>query len=137
MTKPVLTKGGVRLLKRAVAAILARPKTFDMRDWLQHDPTVKPRTKAEEPYCGTVACLAGHIVLAAHGTKAHTVEWVASSAINLLTDDGAAQTAIYERLFYIYGWPAKYADAYEASRSHIGRARVLAKRVDHFLATGE
>ena len=65
--KPRLTKNGRALLTKALAAIRRRPETFKMRVWMQHDERVKGR----HPYCGTVACLAGHIVLAAGAPPIH------------------------------------------------------------------
>ena len=57
-----LAPGGRALLRKALAAIKAHPESFHMGYWMQHDPTVK---RSRKPYCGTTACLAGHIVLAA------------------------------------------------------------------------
>ena len=57
-----LAPGGKALLRKALAAIKAYPKSFHMDGWLDHDPVVK---RPRKPYCGTTACLAGHIVLAA------------------------------------------------------------------------
>lgn len=63
--KIVLAPKAHRLLEKALTAMVRRPETFDMGSWLSHDPTVKSSTKTPKPYCGTVACLAGHINLAA------------------------------------------------------------------------
>ena len=57
-----LAPGGKALLKKALEAIKAHPESFDMGGWMAHDFTVK---RPHKPYCGTTACLAGHIVLAA------------------------------------------------------------------------
>lgn len=54
-----------RLLEKALTAMVRRPETFNMADWIYHDPTVASTRKTPNPYCGTVACLAGHITLAA------------------------------------------------------------------------
>lgn len=61
MAKPNLKKSGRKLLMKALRVIRQRPDTFSMEDWIRHDESVKGKA----PYCGTVACLAGHIVLAA------------------------------------------------------------------------
>lgn len=60
-TKPTLTKNGRRLLMKALAAIKAHPDSFNMGTYMLHDSSVKSTGR----YCGTIACLAGHIVLAA------------------------------------------------------------------------
>jgi len=57
--KPKLSESGRKILWAAVRAIEKYPRTFDMHEWIRHNP----RTKGENPYCGTVACIAGHIVL--------------------------------------------------------------------------
>ena len=57
-----LAPGGKTLLKKALAAIKAHPESFGMGAWMDHDPAIK---RPRKPYCGTTACLAGHIVLAA------------------------------------------------------------------------
>jgi hypothetical protein len=51
------------ILNQVIAAITARPDSFDMQKWLVHDETIPPSTDAPEPYCGTVACIAGHIAI--------------------------------------------------------------------------
>lgn len=48
MPKPILTKQAKAAIKQAIANITANPKKFDMGNW-----------------CGTTACLAGHISSAA------------------------------------------------------------------------
>lgn len=54
-----LPKYGLQVLERAVKAIESNPEAFDMGEWCSHDPNVG----GKEPYCGTVACIAGHIAL--------------------------------------------------------------------------
>ena len=50
-----LVPGGEALLRKALAAIKAHPKSFNMGGWMDHDPAIaQPRER-----------LAGHIVLAA------------------------------------------------------------------------
>src|SRR6266404_3831593 len=57
--KPKLSESGRKILWAAVRAIEKYPRTFSIHDWISHNP----RIKGENPYCGTVACIAGHIVL--------------------------------------------------------------------------
>lgn len=146
MGAPMVTAYGKRLLKRAVAAILERPKTFDMDDWMYHNESVR----GKEPYCGTTACLAGHVVLAA-GLKAtimggyqwpdiparlrkrlpeHFVYSIKTLAEELLGIDDSG------RLFYVGDWPEQFAGPYREAGLR-KRASILARRVEHYLKTGE
>ena len=61
MSKPVITARGRLLLRKALAAIKRYPRSFNMRVFMDHDDAVK----GQRPYCGTTACLAGHLMLAA------------------------------------------------------------------------
>lgn len=152
MAAPKFAKGGEALLTKAVAAIVKHPETFDMGLFMGHDESVKGRA----PYCGTVACLAGHIVLAA-GVKPQDddfyfvsdlpakvrkiaeraevydgrvgVEGLASAALGLTTDEAKA-------LFYTGRWPASHEQRYLKARTAKARAQALAKRVAHWLRTG-
>lgn len=71
-TKPIvrlpksdrLTEPARKLLEKALTAMVRYPETVDMGELYQHDPHVKSTRKLPAPYCGTVACLAGHVVIA-------------------------------------------------------------------------
>lgn len=64
-----LTEEGALLLRKAVQTIMKYPTTFDMGIWIEHQHKrgrsrrVGPRLPT--PYCGTTACLAGHVVILA------------------------------------------------------------------------
>lgn len=62
---PRLTEPARRLLSKALTAMVRYPETVDMSLYYEHSRTVRPTRKRPEPYCGTVACLAGHIVITA------------------------------------------------------------------------
>lgn len=62
--RPKLSPQGRKLLDKALAAIKAYPETFELGDWITHGHN-RRGPKRPEPYCGTQACIAGHIVLAA------------------------------------------------------------------------
>ena len=64
MAAPRLTKQGRALLFKALRAIKQHPKTFSMKTFM-HSKAATPTAKTPEPYCGTVACIAGHVMLAA------------------------------------------------------------------------
>lgn len=130
-----LTPEGRRLLKLAVKRILAMPSTFNMAKWYGHDSLV-PRRKGLLPgYCGTVACLAGHIVLAAKDrepgsntpTKARQLLFGAAryaDGHHLATND----------LFFANQWPAKFAARFERLVSNQAKAKVLAAVVKDYMA---
>ena len=65
MPKPRVTKQGRALLFKALRAIKKHPRSFSMATFMRHRASVRPTGKTPEPYCGTVACIAGHVVLAA------------------------------------------------------------------------
>ena len=69
-TKPKLTPAQRALLTKTFAAMRRHAETFDMRVWMAHEDGGH---KASRPYCGTTACLAGHVVLAA-GVKPEQVD---------------------------------------------------------------
>ena len=60
-----VTKQGRTLLFAALRAIKKHPRSFSMATFMRHKESVRPTSKTPEPYCGTVACIAGHVVLAA------------------------------------------------------------------------
>jgi hypothetical protein len=60
-----LTSEARKLLEKALEAIVAYPQTLNMDRWLEHDIAVEPSDTIPNPYCGTTACIAGHITLAA------------------------------------------------------------------------
>lgn len=129
-----------RLLRRAVAAIQRWPSSLDMQDWITHSVR---KGRRPEPYCGTTACLAGHVALAAgwkpseatarmENKKWGQIDWAEDVATRLL----GLESHLATRLFYLYMWPDEYRDAYDSRCSNRARARVVAQRVEHFIKTG-
>lgn len=146
---PQLTRAARTLLAKALRAIERRPETFDMANFIQRDP----RVKGYAPYCGTVACLAGHIVLAARFPPQFSVtrEDAPSRYKHLFdsVDDGRRSMpdlAIAllnlsptdeQVLFYVADWPAKYRDAYDEASRPRAAAAIAIRRVQHWLKTGK
>lgn len=60
-----MTPLGRRLLRQAVANIVKYPQTLNMHTWIRHEKGPRGGKKLPRPFCGTTACLAGHVVLAA------------------------------------------------------------------------
>jgi hypothetical protein len=96
--------------------------------------------------CGTVACLAGHVCLDAGDTPDFGDRTFSSYVVrgNLVVgaDVRASEIlGISDRqsaiLFYMPYWPAKFREAYLSAKVAGGRVRVLKRRVNHFIKTGE
>lgn len=133
MAKPALSPSGRKVLNKALRAIQAMPDTLNMEDWLYHNPRARPTKEHPVPYCGTVACLAGHIVLAAGG-EADSFR-VAERALDAL--GVVFRYDISHALFFVNGWPEKFWWIYLRARSHRERAHIVIARVHHWLRTGE
>jgi hypothetical protein len=136
-----------KVLRRAVRFIKRHPEKFNMNDWVCHNA----RVEGQEPWCGTVACLAGTIAIQALGERPE-VEWetprIALDALGLSSALDALGLSSYhkgrvvqDRLFHIDGW-GKFEHLYRhpgvstpAERAKV-RARILGKRVEHFIKTG-
>jgi hypothetical protein len=124
--KPQLSKEGRRLLWTAVGRIERMPDTFEMGDWLFHDHDVKPTGKVPEPYCGTMACIAGHIVLAKEGLERFYDGSVAGRALDYLgISDSEARSEAISNLFL----------GMKFKRRKITHKNIRA-RIHHWLKTG-
>lgn len=126
---PTVSAKTARVLRRAVKSILAHPAQFDM-DY--YGELVK-KDKAHP--CGTVCCLAGQIVFD-HSPKKFN-ECIKDQlgfpdlARELLGLDSTAH------LFLAPWWPHSLREQYEEAKRPATRAKVLQRRVAHFIATGE
>ena len=158
-TKPKLTPAQRALLTKTFAAMRRHAETFDMRVWMAHEDGGHT---ASRPYCGTTACLAGHVVLAA-GVKPEQVDaegqipikdlpkrlrplaesrWpedvdevsVADLAAELigLGSDWEAQ----DRLFLDGHWPETFSLAYRRATTPKAKVAAAIARVRHWQTTG-
>jgi hypothetical protein len=125
----------VKLLRKVKKHILEEPKRFIMGDWVVRkeypdqqlfDDDGKPRTFAK---CGTAACIAGWTMLLSK-VDPDKVDSYSGAASKLL---GLKER--FSPLFYTDQWPAKYEDAYVNAKTPAGRARVAARRIEHFIKT--
>lgn len=120
-----------KLLLKVKAAILAEPLKFDMAAWFA------PEKKSP---CGTTACIAGWAISLDRKWKRlkpglsqmrhfyFRPEKLAGEAIGIDFD----QT---ERLFFRCNWPPGMSHAYVHETTARGRARIAARRIDHFIKT--
>lgn len=158
MGKPVLTERGKKVLARVLAAMRKYPSTVDMGEWYWHDPLVKSTRRRPAPYCGTVACLAGHIALAATGRRPDRDEFyealrlpkrlrnakdpnsvhcsrVALAALELPGGDWADTQF---KLFFGRNWPESFKiPLFRPGATTRQRAATVIARVRYWLKTGE
>ena len=139
-------------LRQIKKIILAEPKKFDMSDFTN--------------YCNSACCIGGHGVLLAGMAKFKKidldfgggkrwslvptklgerindeVEWDTEYGFESMYRESLKLTQKESiRLFVVDEWPAKFRRAYERANDDadfVGRAKVAAKRIDHFIATGK
>lgn len=131
----------IKLLRKIQKHILEKPRRFLMstfyvrakdidRDFFVCDGSSGEHVKFEE--CGTAACIGGWAVFlsATKGVNAQPQD-IRGRAIKLL----GLKTLMGDELFEVDYWPAKFKDAYDSAKSQQQRARIAARRIDHFIAT--
>ena len=123
----ILKPSAVALLRRVARRIVRMPETFDMRDFLSHDPLWRGSKKRPAPYCGTVACIAGHIVL--DGRKRVPGRWNEVDYERLAARRLGLSVLKTRPLFYTNHWPIQF----------LGQSvpELAAARIEHFIRTGE
>lgn len=136
----------VKLLRRIQRIIVKRYKQIDMGSWFDTNPD------HEVPMCGTTACIAGWAVtlhrpslkakpsLAAKfvHSRSETIGFGQSYYMTTIAVDilglGCEQAA---RLFYISNWPEQFHNRILEPNVGTKRyAKIVAQRIDHFIATG-
>jgi hypothetical protein len=102
MTDRLISEEGERLYREALQRIDADPESWDQASFGYRRFTLTP---AGETECGTVACLAGHIIMAAGGSFAGVATYVMPGGLKesaeplarrLLGIDMAAANALFE-----------------------------------------
>ena len=140
---PFLSSKGRQTLEKAFRAMRKMPMTFNMDTFMSHDVAAHPVRGRPRPYCGTVACLAGHIDLAANGDQA-----IATRGLLIFPRDTSRRALnalgitldywkVDHQLFHTYGWPDTFRRRYRNARSHRGRVVVAIARVRYWLKTGK
>lgn len=84
--------------------------------------------KSVIPPCGTVGCIAGWAIqLSGDGGYGH--------------GDGKSSLKINEAqaisLFYVSSWPQHFRDVYQTTSSKAEQAKVVCRRIRHFIKTGQ
>ena len=125
-----LKPSAVALLRRVARRIVRMPETFGMRDFLSHDPLWQGSKKRPAPYCGTVACIAGHIVL--DGRKQLPHRW--SNFERLAADRLGLSRHETIPLFFENSWPTQFRGRTSTPNRAASRA---AARIEHFIRTGK
>lgn len=133
MSKP--KKLNVRLLRRVQKAILKHPWQFEMSWWFDNTLHLS-RSTLEPKGCGTAACIAGWAVHLTSGNKKlsqtrtlHGDAYDAEDLLGLSCDQSCS-------LFNTGGWPSYFATAYRQATNPETRAKVAARRIEHFISTG-
>lgn len=125
------TKLNVRLLRRIQKHILAEPKRYNQNDIVSTGKPGEAYSFAWRfPACGTIACIGGWAAVLSSGGRHEDLEYGAR-ALGLTVDQRA-------RLFSATGnggWPDKFDIAYTNAKTPQGRARVGARRIEHFIKT--
>ena len=130
----------VRRLRRVQRHILAEPATLDMNEFLcrnldlnmpyYHDNYAINKT----PSCGTVGCIAGWTVQLYRGPRSRARLMTAGRDLGL-TKDQACRLFFFKCHDDSQHWPQQFEDKYHAAKTPFARAKVTAKRIDHFIAT--
>lgn len=120
----------IPLLKKVRAAILAEPKKFNMSMWFQKD--------LKSP-CGTTACIAGHAIsISRRWSKLRTgLAKEAGPAVFDFNKEAKRVLGIKYSfaLFRVDYWPNPFWKEYEHAITPLQRARIAARRIDHFIKT--
>ena len=110
------------LLLKVKEAILAEPKNYDQNN-----------------LCGTACCIAGHAVAIAKPktwsrlNKEDDGALMADTAKSLL---GLDNEQYYRICNYAHSWPEPFDTKFGCATTSKQRAKIAAKRIDHFIATG-
>ena len=141
MPKPKLTPKNRAIVEKALRAMLWWPETYDQGKWIEHDLERRATKRRPAPYCGTVACIAGHIALAA-GARFAYVDVMRFRGelwgVNLIADEilgeGAARALFDARADW---WPGEFRLPFQAAETAKARATIAVARVRHWLRTGK
>lgn len=155
--KPVLSARATRILDKALAAMKRWPETVEMGDWLSHEHRATRSRKRPAPYCGTTACLAGHIALAATRRLPPNLEsynepkydkdqlprWLVKAlGWSELTCENIALAVLgfpvpTPTIFFLEKWPLAFRKRYWSAQTPRQRSAAVIARVRHWLRTGE
>lgn len=126
-----MTKQAILLLRRVKRHIIKHSRQFDMSEGAQ-----KVRG------CGTVCCIAGHVVLSAigdfdpddfsaGGNDSPIVPYPRIQGMAAMKLGLSASQA--ERLFHKMNWPDEYRNKYSAAKTKKEKAAVAARYIEFFI----
>lgn len=129
----------VRLLRRVQKQILKEPRQFDMDDYFATKRTLGRNV----PNCGTAACIAGWAIALSHPTRkprdVASCYYPAETAGKLLElpgcNDSYNDHLCLNSLFLVDSWPLKFKESYNAAKTFTAKAKIAAKRIDHYIET--
>lgn len=148
--KRVLSKDAIKWLRRVQKHVLDEPKRVDMSDWLniREKDMMGPQYDNYFPECGTVGCIGGWVAALASPRPqsiADAGKYAAKKLGIKFTQQGEwdgngvfipAEQGAANRLFFVEEWPQRFIDQLlHHRRQTLGYARVVSKRIDHFIKT--
>lgn len=126
------------LLLKVKAHILEEPKRICMNTWIVNTAQCLRVKGLMTPKCGTVGCIYGWGRILAKGAKAWNNRWTPPEVFSF--EDKATlfglDTAEGRRLFLDAFWPVQFEERLAVAKPQSSAyARVVADRIDHFIAT--
>lgn len=120
----------VERLRKVRTQILASPEHFDMGKWIQHES------------CGTTCCIGGWYSLKRQVRVGQDMLLVDLGLRQRRAEDsynytGEPVNGNIQRLVYDDLWPEPFKAEFHAATTKRDQARVAAKRITHFIRTGE
>jgi hypothetical protein len=121
------------LLIKVREAIMAHPHNTDMvAGWILH-------SNFQVAQCGTTGCIAGWAIAGGDLEKLRKRREATGAGHQVrerakkLLDITEAQA---DRLFHVYAWPPSLKWSYDSATTWRMRAKITARRIDHFINTG-
>jgi len=128
---------GARLLRKVAKHILDEPKRFIMAAWFYKRSDYRPSVDdfsyhGDFPTCNTAACIGGWSVVLGSKKNPDDILDVQRYAARLL---GLTPSRVAV-LFDAWAWPTPF-DKFQSATDPRKRAQIAAKRIEHFIKTGE
>lgn len=145
-----LTKKAVRRLEAVIECIKEEPKRLSMADWgtVYNIKSKNFKEQAREddlPKCGTVACIAGWVVLLENRKKRLTAARKAAEKNGSSHSPDDLDILACEfmdmdmetggKLFFTGSWPDPFSGQYEEADTARGRMKATVDRIKHFIKT--
>jgi hypothetical protein len=128
---------GARLLRKVAKHILAEPKRYNQNDIISRGTPGQPYSDWNYPACGTVACIGGWINIFTMKKEPSPSDLHERHLARVLGIPISHIYALVAGTGALDGWPVEFEDAYDNAKTPRGRAIVAAKRIEHFIKTGE